>query len=150
MWNTLETTVSYKARARLTPTLTHVVTYELVTSGAEDRAMSIGVLYFQINQYRDALDAHSRANAINAHARAAELNQGNAVIQSLVNCICSSIYDIHRQRRYRHPATRCSRSAGYSSYCICEWHPVYHPYPSQGEVPRHPHINAAETSLAPF
>ena len=39
-WNTLETTVSYKAWARLTPTLTHVVTYELVTSGAEDRAMS--------------------------------------------------------------------------------------------------------------
>ena len=42
VWNTLEATVSYKARARLTPTLTHVVTYELVTSGAEDGAMSIG------------------------------------------------------------------------------------------------------------
>jgi hypothetical protein len=41
-WNTLETTVSYKARARLTPTLTHVVTYELVTSGAEDNSMSMG------------------------------------------------------------------------------------------------------------
>ena len=41
VWNTLETTVSYKARARLTPTLTHVVTYELVTSDAEDRAMSL-------------------------------------------------------------------------------------------------------------
>ena len=40
VWNTLETTVSYKAWARLTPTLTHVVTYELVTSGAEDDAMS--------------------------------------------------------------------------------------------------------------
>ena len=40
VWNTLETTVSYKIRARLTPTLTHVVTYELVTSGVEDRAMS--------------------------------------------------------------------------------------------------------------
>ena len=39
-WNELETTVSYKTRTRLTPTLTHVVTYELVTSGAEDRAMS--------------------------------------------------------------------------------------------------------------
>ena len=39
-WNVLETTVSYKVWARLTPTLTHVVTYELVTSGAEDRAMS--------------------------------------------------------------------------------------------------------------
>ena len=39
-WNVLETTISYKARARLTPTLTHVVTYELVTSGAEDDAMS--------------------------------------------------------------------------------------------------------------
>ena len=38
--NILETTVSYKARARLTPILTHVVTYELVTSGAEDDAMS--------------------------------------------------------------------------------------------------------------
>ena len=38
--NILETTVSYKVRARLTPTLTHVVTYKLVTSGAEDDAMS--------------------------------------------------------------------------------------------------------------
>jgi hypothetical protein len=38
--NILETTVSYKAWARLTPTLTHVVTYELVTSGAEDDVMS--------------------------------------------------------------------------------------------------------------
>ena len=40
VWNTLETTVSYKAWARLTPTLIHDVTYELVTSGAEDDAMS--------------------------------------------------------------------------------------------------------------
>ena len=40
VWNTLEAMVSYKARARLTPTLTHVVMYELVTSGAEDDAMS--------------------------------------------------------------------------------------------------------------
>ena len=38
--NIREATVSYKARAQLTPTLTHVVTYELVTSGAEDEAMS--------------------------------------------------------------------------------------------------------------
>ena len=38
--NILETTVSYRARARLTPTLTHVVTYKLVTSGAEDGVMS--------------------------------------------------------------------------------------------------------------
>ena len=44
VWNTLETTVSYKVWARLTPTLTHVVTYELVTSGAEDRAMPLPVL----------------------------------------------------------------------------------------------------------
>ena len=36
--------VSYRAWARLTPTLTHVVTYELVTSGAEDRAMSTCIL----------------------------------------------------------------------------------------------------------
>ena len=41
MWNTLEATVSYNAWARLTPTLTHVVVYELATSGAEDRAISI-------------------------------------------------------------------------------------------------------------
>ena len=40
MWNTLETTISYKARVQLTPTLTHIATYELVTSGAEDDAMS--------------------------------------------------------------------------------------------------------------
>ena len=31
-----------QVRARLTPTLTHIVTYELVTSGAEDDAMSVG------------------------------------------------------------------------------------------------------------
>ena len=39
--NMLETTIQYKTRARLTPTLTHVVTYVLVTSGAEDNTMSI-------------------------------------------------------------------------------------------------------------
>jgi hypothetical protein len=38
--NILETTRIVQVRARLTPTLTHVVTYELVTSGAEDDAMS--------------------------------------------------------------------------------------------------------------
>ena len=38
--NILETTCIVQARAWLTPTLTHVVTYELVTSGADDRAMS--------------------------------------------------------------------------------------------------------------
>ena len=42
-WNLPETTISYKAWARLTPTLTHVVTYELVTSGAEDDAMSVNI-----------------------------------------------------------------------------------------------------------
>jgi hypothetical protein len=40
VWNIVEGAVSYKAWAWLTPTLTHVVTYELVTSGAEDDAMS--------------------------------------------------------------------------------------------------------------
>ena len=40
VWNTLEATVSYNARARLTPTLTHVIAYELAISGAEDDAMS--------------------------------------------------------------------------------------------------------------
>ena len=40
VWNTLEATVLYSAWARLTPTLTHVVVYELATSGAEDGAMS--------------------------------------------------------------------------------------------------------------
>ena len=39
-WNILETTCIVQVRARLTPTLTHVVTYELVTSGAEDDAIS--------------------------------------------------------------------------------------------------------------
>lgn len=69
---------------------------------------SIGVLYFQINQYRDALDAYSRAirinpyisevwfdlgslyescnnqisDAIDAYARAAELDPSNAAITS--------------------------------------------------------------------
>ena len=39
--NILETTCIVQAQARLTPTLTHVVTYELVTSGAEGNAMSL-------------------------------------------------------------------------------------------------------------
>ena len=43
VWNTLEATVSYSTWARLTPTLTHVVVYELATSGAEDDAMSARV-----------------------------------------------------------------------------------------------------------
>ena len=51
-WNVLETTVSYKARVRLTPTLTHVITYELVTSGAEDRAMSCIVYIDDYNDFR--------------------------------------------------------------------------------------------------
>ena len=38
--NILEATCIVQAQVRLTPTLTHVVTYELVTSGAEDDAMS--------------------------------------------------------------------------------------------------------------
>ena len=38
--NILETTCIVQAWARLTPTLTHVVMYKLVTSGAEDRAMT--------------------------------------------------------------------------------------------------------------
>ena len=40
LWNVLETTCIVQVWARLTPTLTHVVTYELVTSGAEGDAMS--------------------------------------------------------------------------------------------------------------
>ena len=56
-WNTLETIVLYKAWARLTPTLTHVVTYELVTSGAEDRAMSEWVAW-----------EHSELGTIQPHA----------------------------------------------------------------------------------
>jgi hypothetical protein len=52
-WNILETTVSYNARARLTPTLTHVVTYKLVTSGAEDDAMSL-LLSFSVLDLGDA------------------------------------------------------------------------------------------------
>ena len=37
LWNVLETTCIVQARTRLIPTLTHVVTYELVTSGADRR-----------------------------------------------------------------------------------------------------------------
>ena len=40
LWNVRETTCIVQAQARLTPTLTHVITYELVISGAEDDAMS--------------------------------------------------------------------------------------------------------------
>ena len=42
-WNMLETTCIVQAWAWLTPTLTHVVTYELVTSGAEGDAMSFSM-----------------------------------------------------------------------------------------------------------
>ena len=40
LWNIRETTCIVQVWARLTPTLTHVITYELVISGAEDDAMS--------------------------------------------------------------------------------------------------------------
>ena len=42
-WKRTEHTRNYgivQTRARLTPTLTHVIAYKLVTSGAKDRAMS--------------------------------------------------------------------------------------------------------------
>ena len=52
VWNMLEATVSYRVRARLTPTLTHVVTYELVTSGAEDDAMSSAQFQLAVEQAR--------------------------------------------------------------------------------------------------
>ncbi|KAH9991686.1 hypothetical protein BJV77DRAFT_513935 [Russula vinacea] len=58
------------------------------------RHMKHTILYFQINQYRDALDAHSRANAINAHARAAELNQGNAATGTQLPA-APALQDIH-------------------------------------------------------
>ena len=51
--NILETTCIVQARARLTPTLTHVITYELVTSGAEDRAMSHAEPRIRRNQKRE-------------------------------------------------------------------------------------------------
>ena len=41
----LEATVLYMTRARLTPTLTHVVTRNPVTSGAEDGVMSLLLCY---------------------------------------------------------------------------------------------------------
>ena len=51
LWNRLEATCIVQTRARLTPTLTHVVTYELVTSGAEDNAMSVTLyLYTSYSQ----------------------------------------------------------------------------------------------------
>ena len=63
VWNTLEATVSYKARARLTPTLTHVVTYELVTSGADGRrdviTLRLGTLPYH-GQSGDPRRAHWR------------------------------------------------------------------------------------------
>ena len=61
VWNTLETTVSYKAWARLTPTLTHVVTYELVTSGADDRAISLG-----LNDLKNKLGADPGSGSVRA------------------------------------------------------------------------------------
>ena len=51
----LETTVSYKVWARLTPTLTHVVTYELVTSGAEGDAMSLSVFFLGYLETRERI-----------------------------------------------------------------------------------------------
>ena len=48
VWNTLEATVSYSTWAWLTPTLTHVVAYKLATSGAEDGAMSKGVMLLEV------------------------------------------------------------------------------------------------------
>ena len=60
VWNTLEATVSYSTWARLTPTLTHVVTYELATSGAEDDAMSSA-------REKDILYVASLASLVRTH-----------------------------------------------------------------------------------
>src|SRR5689334_17260092 len=76
---------------------------------------SIGVLYYQINQYRDALDAYSRAirlnpylsevwydlgtlyescnqiqDSLDAYQRAAELDPGNKHIQQRLNALRSN------------------------------------------------------------
>ena len=67
-WNIREATVSYKARARLTPTLTHVVTYELVTSGAEDDAMSAEVDHFLGARNSRALSRSPPARLSTFHA----------------------------------------------------------------------------------
>ena len=63
LWNLLETTCIVQARARLTPTLTHVVTYELVTSGAEDRAMSRSLIDENEGQLHNMADRKRRAIA---------------------------------------------------------------------------------------
>ena len=56
--NILETTRIVQVRARLTPTLTHVVTYELVTSGAEDDTMSLTLHLFENQRQNPAQRPH--------------------------------------------------------------------------------------------
>ena len=56
---------------------------------------SIGVLYFQINQYRDALDAYSRAIRINPYISEVWFDLGSLY----ENCSCQVSDAIHTYAR---------------------------------------------------
>jgi tetratricopeptide (TPR) repeat protein len=55
---------------------------------------SIGVLYYQINQYRDALDAYSRAIRLNPNISEVWYDLGTLVCQSLLLSL-KSVLTIH-------------------------------------------------------
>ncbi|KAH9996620.1 hypothetical protein BJV77DRAFT_987930 [Russula vinacea] len=140
---------------------------------------SIGVLYFQINQYRDALDAYSRAIRINPYIpevwfdlgslcyrrlrRAAELDPGNGAITQRLHLLKHS--QATGAQLPAAPAPQDVHPTAYASVASTPGlgglpllhvnhggRPVYRPESREpgGEVPHHPHINAAETSPAPF
>ena len=54
---------------------------------------SIGVLYYQINQYRDALDAYSRAIRLNPNISEVWYDLGTLVsLRPAVQCFCATEY----------------------------------------------------------
>ena len=92
-WKLTEHTGNYcivQARARLTPTLTHVVTYELVTSGAEDRAMSSGlstnhqIPTYTIWLYKRPTNKSSNSRVYNVVVYAAYKQLPNSCIYNMV------------------------------------------------------------------
>jgi cytochrome c-type biogenesis protein CcmH/NrfG len=69
---------------------------------------SIGVLYYQINQYRDALDAYSRAIRLNPYISEVWYDLGTLVrYPSFIHEMTSA--DEGLVRKLQQPDRRCSR-----------------------------------------
>jgi len=67
---------------------------------------SIGVLYYQINQYRDALDAYSRAIRLNPHISEVWYDLGTLVSLLLFQAFGKELCMLNRHRSTSRATTR--------------------------------------------